>query len=210
VERFGASVDDPGYRIVRAFRASLQDDIYRDFIAPAQSRFPEAKCRPSARFEDTVWRIVTSQPPHLLNPKYERWDLRIMASLGRALEQLRSECDVSDKQLAKCTWGDRNALSMQHPLASSIPLFGRVLRMPADALPGDNDMPRVQGVSFGASERFAVSPGHEADGFFHMPGGQSGHPLSPYFSAGHSAWVKGENAPFLPGETEHRLEILPR
>ena len=37
-----------------------------------------------------------------------------------------------------------------------------------------------------------VSPGHEADGIMHMPTGQSGHPLSPFYSNSHEAWVNGE------------------
>ena len=41
-------------------------------------------------------------------------------------------------------------------------------------LPGDSNMPRVQGVDFGASERMVVEPGHEQDGIFEMPTGQSG------------------------------------
>jgi penicillin amidase len=99
---------------------------------------------------------------------------------------------------------------MEHPLAGALPVVGRLLRMPSTQLPGDNDMPRVQGKSFGASERFAVSPGHEAEGYFHMPGGQSGHPLSPYFAAGHEAWVNGEPTPFLPGIAEHSLTLSPK
>ena len=70
-------------------------------------------------------------------------------------------------------------------------------------------MPRVQRANFGASERFVVSPGHEAEGIFEMPGGQSGHPLSPYFRAGHEAWVRGEPTPFLPGKAEHVLTLKP-
>ena len=81
--------------------------------------------------------------------------------------------------------------------------------MPADPLPGDTDMPRVQGPAVGASERFAVSPGREAEGYFHMPGGESAHPLSPYYRAGHAAWVRGEPTPFLPGPTQHTLELKP-
>jgi penicillin amidase len=81
--------------------------------------------------------------------------------------------------------------------------------MPADPLPGDADMPRLQGRSHGASLRLVVSPGHEAEGIFEMPGGQSGHPLSPFFRAGHEAWVRGEATPFLPGPTEHTLELKP-
>ena len=112
--------------------------------------------------------------------------------------------------LANCTWGKRNTLVMEHPLATALPLVGRFLQMPRTQLPGDSDMPRVQGKSFGASQRFAVSPGREAQGYFHMPGGQSGHPLSPYFGAGHDAWVNGEATPFLPGPMQHRLALSPR
>jgi len=81
--------------------------------------------------------------------------------------------------------------------------------MPTRELPGDASMPRVQGPRFGASERFAISPGREAQAYFHMPGGQSGHPLSPYYRAGHDAWAEGRALSFLPGPAEHRLKIHP-
>jgi penicillin amidase len=81
--------------------------------------------------------------------------------------------------------------------------------MPTLPVPGDAQMPRVQDREFGASERLAVSPGHEADGYFMMPCGQSGHPLSPYFRAGHAAWMKGEATAFLPGPAQHSLSLEP-
>ena len=81
--------------------------------------------------------------------------------------------------------------------------------MPAEPLPGDHDMPRVGTPVHSASERFAVSPGHEDQGIFEMPGGQSGHPLSPFYRAGHKAWVRGDPAPFLPGPPEHALTLVP-
>ena len=74
---------------------------------------------------------------------------------------------------------------------------------------GDHDMPHVHVSGFGASERFAVSPGLEAAGILHMPGGQSGHPWSPFYRAGHEAWVRGEPTPFLPGPAQHTLMLLP-
>ena len=77
-------------------------------------------------------------------------------------------------------------------------------------LPGDHDMPRVQDGAFGASERFAVSPGHERDGYLELPGGQSGHPLSPYYRVGFLAWARGEPLPFLPGPAEHTLTLTPQ
>jgi penicillin amidase len=65
----------------------------------------------------------------------------------------------------------------------------------------------VQEEAFGASERFAVSPGHEEEGYLLIPGGQSGHPLSPYYRAGFGAWARGEALPFLPGPAQHTLVL---
>jgi penicillin amidase len=55
----------------------------------------------------------------------------------------------------------------------------------------------------------AVSPGREEQGYFHMPGGQSGHPLSPHYRDGHGAWVHGEATALLPGPAVHTLRLVP-
>ena len=70
-------------------------------------------------------------------------------------------------------------------------------------------MPRVQSPGWGASERLAVSPGREEDGYFHMPAGQSGHFRSPYYGAGHDAWAAGLQTPLLPGATKWVLTLAP-
>lgn len=103
-------------------------------------------------------------------------------------------------------WGLANRSRIRHPLGG-LPLLGGLLNAPAIELPGDSHMPRVQGASFGASERFAVSPGHEQEGYFHMPGGQSGHPLSPFYLSGHDDWAEGRGTSFLPGEPRWRLVL---
>jgi acyl-homoserine lactone acylase PvdQ len=59
----------------------------------------------------------------------------------------------------------------------------------------------------GGSQRLVVSPGHEDQGLLHMFGGQSGHFLSPYYRAGHDAWVRGEPKPLLPGAARHTLRL---
>ena len=82
--------------------------------------------------------------------------------------------------------------------------------MPARELPGDSEnMPRIQAPEMGASQRMAVSPGHEADGYLHMPCGQSGHPLSPHYRDSHAAWEEGQPTPFLPGQAIHKLVLKP-
>ena len=68
---------------------------------------------------------------------------------------------------------------------------------------------RVQSPVGGASQRLVVAPGREAEGIFQMPGGQSGHPLSPHYRDGHAAWEQGLPTPFLPGPALHRLQLVP-
>ena len=112
--------------------------------------------------------------------------------------------------IAARSWGERNSARIAHPISRAVPAFvARWLDMPPDPLPGDSNMPRVQSADFGASERFAVMPGREAQGYFMMPGGQGGHPLSPWYGAGHADWVRGTPTPFLPGPTQHVLRFSP-
>lgn len=81
--------------------------------------------------------------------------------------------------------------------------------MRREPLPGDGDTPRAEAPGSGASERFVVAPGHEEDGLFHMPTGESGHPLSPHYRAGHEPWVEGDVTTFLPGPTVFTLLLRP-
>jgi penicillin amidase len=112
--------------------------------------------------------------------------------------------------LQDATWGERNRLALEHPFAKLMPaIIVPWLSAPAEPLPGDVHMPRVQSPTKGASERFVVSPGRETQGILEMPGGASGHLMSPFFLAGHQDWVKGAASPFLPGEQVHVLELTP-
>jgi penicillin amidase len=81
--------------------------------------------------------------------------------------------------------------------------------MPAEALPGDAEMARYQSPGGGASQRLVVAPGREEQGIFHMPGGQSGHPLSPYYGGSHAAWAEGRPAALLAGTTVWELMLQP-
>jgi penicillin amidase len=125
--------------------------------------------------------------------------------LASAARRVFDELDAQPGGLAARRWGERNTSAIRHPLSRALPVLAWLLDMPARALPGDTAMPRVQGPSFGASQRFAVAPGHEDKGYFHMPGGQSGHPLSPYYGAGHEDWELGTPTPFLPGAAQQTL-----
>ncbi len=61
----------------------------------------------------------------------------------------------------------------------------------------------------GPSWRMVVSLTPQTEAWGVYPGGQSGNQLSPFWGAGHAAWVQGEATPFLPGAAEHTLSAHP-
>lgn len=200
-----ASVDTIGYRLVRGWHDILKGQVLTPLTARcirADERFDPF----SHQSEGALWRLVTERPAHLLDPKFRTWDEQLLAAADRLFQPVDGR---EVPPLAERTWGRLNTSQIRHPLSGAIPFVGRWLDAPSRPMPGDRDMPRVQGPGFGASERLVVSPGREQDGFFHMPTGQSGHPMSPYYLAGHEAWVEGRPTPFLPGVAEHTLKLIP-
>jgi len=201
-----AATDSASYRMARAFRGAVLDQVREGLLAPARQALGADFVEPRlAQFEGVLWPLVTRRPAHLLPHGHADWD----AMLADAARTVERELSTQGPVLEQRTWGERNTAAICHPLARAVPVARRWLCMPADPLPGDDHMPRVQGPAFGASQRMVVAPGHEADGIVHMPGGQSGHPLSPFWGAGHDDWVQGRPTPFLPGPARHTLRLVP-
>jgi penicillin amidase len=208
VESWGAraATSSVGYRTVRAFRLTVADRVFEPLTAACRERDEDFRYLRIWQYEGPLWRLVEERPQHLLDPRYETWDQALLAAVDAMLEELTE----GGTPLGDLTWGERNTVRIQHPLSRALPWLGDFLDMPREPLPGGSHMPRVQGPTHGASERLVVSPGHEDEGVFHMPGGQSGHPLSPFHAEGHAAWAKGEPTPFLPGPTIHTLVLTSR
>jgi penicillin G amidase len=202
-----ASADSVGYRLVRAYHERVQLSVWKMMLAAlrvAPDKEDEEIEVPS-RFEGALWRLVNVRPMHMLAADYGDWREFLLSQVDLTIAELQETCP----ELARCTWGSRRPVRIRHPLSSSLPLLSGLLDMPTLELSGDHDMPRVQDGTAGASERFAVSPGHEEQGYLHLPGGQSGHPLSPYYRAGFMDWANGTPLPFLPGASQHRLTLQP-
>lgn len=201
-----ASVESVAYRLVRAWRLAMHDLVFGVLTHAARApNEPRDAIEIPSQFEGPLWQLMSSEPEHLLPANFRSWRELELHALDMAIARLEMSC----KTLASCTWGERNRVNIRHPLSGALPLLDTQLDMPRTEQPGDAYMPRVQSDTFGASERLAVSPGREAQGYFHMPGGQSGHPLSPFYRAGHDAWASGRPLPFLPGPAEHRLTLRP-
>jgi penicillin amidase len=196
-----AGVDSVGYRLVRAFRSVTANAVWQ-MIAEA---LDIDSTRQPPQFEHALWTLVSRQPLHFLAADYPNWRAFLLTQVDATILELERRCGA----LERCRWGARNPVAVRHPLSSALPWLARLIDMPTLQLPGDYDMPRVQDGAVGASERFAVSPGREAEGYLDIAGGQSGHPLSPYYRAGFREWAEGKPLPFLPGPKRHELLLNP-
>jgi penicillin amidase len=200
-----ASIDSVAYRIVKGFRSTLATMTLDAITAPCTEADASFHYSRLEQREGPLWRLVSERPEHLLDPRFHSWEEQMLAALDTTIGLLTRD----GTPLALATWGRRNVVRIQHPLSLAVPRLSAWLDVPPEPLPGDDAMPRVQSTDFGASERFVVSPGHEERGLFQMPGGESGHPLSPWYHDGYAAWARGEPAPFLPGAAAHVLVLIP-
>ncbi len=199
-----ASIDSISYRLVRNFRINVRDIVFanlNDSLTNIDDAFSIRSIR--HQIEVPLWQLINEQPNNYLMLGETSWQALFIKALQQTID------DMTKKQeLAAATWGQQNSSEIKLPLSKAIPFLGHLLDMPSKPLAGDSYMPRVQGKSFGASQRMVVSPGYEENGIFHMPTSQSGHPWSPYYGMGHSDWEQGIASAFLPGKTKYTLTLL--
>jgi penicillin amidase len=197
-----ASTASVGYRLAQQYRWSLYELVFAG--ANAEMAKLDAKASMQAatsRWAPVLARLLDERPAAWLPAGYASWQDLQLAAIDRTILEVTKD----GTPLAQATWGLRNTAAIAHPISMALPFLKRWLGAPPDQLPGDANMPRVAGPKFGQSERLTVSPGREEEGLFDMPGGQSGHPLSPWFLRGHEDWVQGRPTPLLPGPAAHTL-----
>ena len=197
------------YPLVRNARVRLFEKIYGELTRPAAALLPSFSPWFAMQWPGPLLRLARERPAHFLPQGTEDWDELLAGALVETARDMAGE-----GPLAEQTWGRANRVHLRHPLSAGLPWFlsrllGERLDAPPRGLPGDTGLPRSQRGTHGASNRFTVSPGHEEDGLLHMPGGQAGHFLSPYYLGGHEDWEEGRPTPFLPGPAEWTLTLTP-
>lgn len=201
-----AAPESGAYGFVHRFRDLLSERVVAFVLSECYEADPTFDYATVRRREGPIWKMVTEKPQHLLDPQYATWDEMILSTVDAVIDEARKDRPGG---LADRTWSEYNITAYRHPLSAAVPWIARWLDMPMRPLAGDLYTIQVHSGSLGASERMVVSPGHEAEGIMHMPTGQSGHPLSPFYSNSHEAWVNGDPTPFLPGPAEHTLTLTP-
>lgn len=203
-----ADADQVGYRLARAVRLHTLDALWAAWTEPVLGAPQDEKqrIRWRSQFEYSATQALDAQPAHLLPRGAASWRAFQLAQVDAAVRELTND---GKQPLAQARWGQHNASRIQHPLARAIPALSWLLDMPSQPQGGDSNLPHVAQPAFGQSERMVVSPGREAQASFSMPGGQSGHPLSPFYGAGHADWAAGRTTPLLAGPAQHRLSATP-
>ncbi|MFM9956703.1 MAG: penicillin acylase family protein [Phycisphaerales bacterium] len=217
-----ADAEQRGFALLKRFRAQLMARAFKAFTAPCEKIDPGFRYR-WFNDEEPLRTLLEKRPAHLLPRVSEAasgdvasagesdasWESLIRSCLARAVNDLEA---TSAKLGLATTWGDLNRANVSHPLSSAlgrIPGVRSLLDMPSVPLSGDGLSVRAQTSEFGASQRLVISPGHEESAIAQLPGGQSGHFLSPHYRDQFNAWVRGEPTPLLPGQTVWTMTLTP-
>ncbi|MDD5034358.1 MAG: penicillin acylase family protein [Methylococcaceae bacterium] len=201
-----AERESEGFALLVEFRRLLLEEIVAPYMAPCRTLDSKFRLHRAA-IDEPLQQILNARLPELLphRERYRDWD----TFLHELLMQAQHNVSAHHKSPERLVWGEVNRVAIAHPFSSALPWLKAWLDMPAEPVSGCPECVRAYSASHGASERLVVSPGHESGGFLHMPGGQSGHPLSPHYRSQHGAWVEGKVLPFATGRPFHRLELLP-
>ncbi|QDX29829.1 penicillin acylase family protein [Dickeya poaceiphila] len=196
-----AAADSAAYLLLNRWRDALYQRLFGTLDQQLSQAWPNASYRAAnPRWDMTVQQLMRGEARQWVPAPAKDW-------CQFSLQQLTAVW--LDNGEGSRNWGDVNQSRIAHPLASSLPLVGRLLQVPAQPLCGDNNVPHVNRPTFGASERLVISPGDEAHATLSLPGGQSGNPLSPWWLDGYRRWMSEQQTPLLPGASASKLDLKP-
>ncbi|MFG0292830.1 MAG: penicillin acylase family protein [Phycisphaerales bacterium JB050] len=201
-----SNADQPGFRLLKRYRFRIHREALAPIIQAVSDHHRGGWTYSSYSADEPVLRLLEEKPPHFLAPNHETWE-----ELQRWVFVLMvHEMGEGSGGGIETQWGVRNLSRIGHPFAALAPgAIRRAIEIPPTPQSGDTSSVRVATPTFGASERFAISPGRLEQGLIHMPGGQSGRPLNRHFRDQHAAWQAGEPLSLLPSEVISVLLLSP-
>ncbi|MDF0674706.1 MAG: penicillin acylase family protein [Nitrospira sp.] len=203
-----ADADSRGFALVLRFSELLLRSVFAPYLSTCHER--DAQFSYDGDLDTPLRELLTTKIPEL-NPdpdRFSSWTEFLLNAVEQSVRELEEE--HPSVSLTELTWGQLNRVRIEHPLAGALPGLGYILNMPDKPASGCGQCIRVMQDGLGASQRLVVSPGHEDEGILHMPGGQSGHPLSLHYRDQHHYWSEGLPLPLLAGTPVHTLTLVPR
>lgn len=205
-------LDSPAVGLLKRFRELLLDQVLGAYLTPCR------QADPTFRYvwynpEATLRTLLRARLPDTLPEpaRYADWPALLRDLLQQSIVSLKQQ--AGGPSLRAATWRRLNTVTVAHPFAAAAGPLGALLNMPPTALPGGEFCVLVAGLLggtlYGPTLRMVVAPGDEQRAILHMPGGQSGHPLSRRYRDQHAAWADGAPLPFLPGSSRSRVVFSP-
>ncbi len=200
-----AEPESAGILLLVYFREQLAEAVFAPFLEVCRET-DDLFAYSWLNIETPLRALLTERPPELLPEpeRYASWNAFLRGLLEVCGALLCRRFDAGS--VGELRWGAANRAYLAHPLAARIPALRWLLNMPRSPLPGCQYAICVSSPIYGAVLRMVVSPGHHAEGFTHMPCGQSGHPLSPHYDDQHDAWAGRGALAFAPGAAQTTLK----
>ena len=199
-----ACSDSIGYTLVRRFRSTVINQL----LAPVNTALEQygLSASPLLRaIEPAIWAIIDQQASDWLPQDNTDFTAFYLSAYNDTKTKLHERFGSNNEDLSKLNWGNVNALSVTHPFSSTLGVFSMWVNMPRVIGYGDSYLPAVQSRAFGASQRLIVRPGDEQYGILTVPGGQSGHFMSPYYKDAFIEYASNASTPLLPQKLEHEI-----
>ncbi len=198
-----------GAAFLNEFRSRLAEEVFAKVVAACRMHDPDFHYA-WREMETPLRLLLTQRPKGMLSARYhDNWQQMILETIRQSALELHRQ--YPETHLAQLTWGQTHAIALQHPFSKVASFLGNVLDMPTFASDGCASVcVKVMADGHGASERLVLSPSHPENAIFHMPGGQSGHPLSQHYRDQQQFWQDGIAAPLQSSATPNVLSVLPQ
>ncbi|WP_445367426.1 penicillin acylase family protein [Methylomonas sp. BW4-1] len=198
-----------GAPILSEFRTQLAGAVFEKVVAAGQTLDPQFRYA-WREMEMPLRQLLTQRPKGVLNPRYQDdWQAMIVATLRQTVQALREKYPAVEPD--QLTWGMTHPVNLRHPFSKVASALSGVLDMPAFDSDGCASVcVKVMDNAHGASERLVLSPSHPENALFHMPGGQSGHPLSAHYRDQQNFWRDGVALPLQSAKAGDVLRFVPR
>src|SRR6266568_6764979 len=160
----------------------------------------------------SVWleNILLHRPKRWLPEKYSNYDELLTAGVDAAVNGPQAP-----KELASWRWGAFNAVEIEHPILSKIPLIRRWSAPGVQEQSGSGYTVKAVSRHHGPSERFTANLADLDQSTLNIVTGQGGNFMSPYYMDQWKAWYEGTTftLPFSAKAMEvartHRLVLEP-
>ena len=154
--------------------------------------------------------IVMHANPIWLPRSYKNWDALLTDAVRKGME-----AGKAPENVARWSYGSWHVVDIEHPLTSFLPHFLNPAGTGEQPQSGDTTTVKQVGRSFGPSQRFTMDWNNIDGSTENIVLGESGNPLSPYFSDQWKDWYGGTTfaLPFTSGavtaQARHTLRLVP-